>query len=928
MYQEFSSIRANCSRSAGRRNHSRHLAIELLDERSLLTTVVMDTPDFRISEAGGTGARSQDAESPAIAYNAIDDQYLIVWSHEDQSQRDTHSGIVGQIVDAQTHRVIRDDFRISAPRDVGRAQDPAVAWNSQTNEYMVIWAGDRGTDTERVLMQRIGGDGRFRGGQIPINDPIDGGSLSGVSEPAVTYNSTSGEYLAVWGAFGDGLGSFTKGILGQLIDATGKEVGSDFRISDVGGDGNVFRIATAPDVVVNEQSGDFLVVWAGNADKSGELLQLTEAVFGQFVDAKGNEIGSNDFPISNGIELSESGRVAQSQPEAVYNSHADSFLVAFNRVTRDADGRNAAKRVFGRIINATGAPQTAKDFAIGDDLDDTGFISEFDVAYNSLDNEFLVVWVGDIDSSSVRPIAIEEVYAQRLDSFGAEIGESDFFVSDIQSDRIGFVARSPAAVWNSATNDYFAVWSANDMDPEPLSSGEFEVFGRTMQLVGNTTEQETIFVTTAEDEIDGNLSPNDTSLREAILLANGTPSSDTIVIDSQLAGQSIDLQFGPLPTGNSPVDESSEFDLRIVGLGADRSTINAQGESRIFTIAEGRRVELSGMTLTGGSEIQGGAILTHGDLTLDGLAIRDSNAGEGGAVHVHLTGGLTVSNSEFSGNSANDGGAIMIFGQTFSAINTTFSGNSALRSGGALAFPLGQGRGGTIINSTITNNTANADSEILSHFGGGIVSRAGADVVMHNTIVAGNFVANDDRDNPLLADDVAGSLDAASSHNLIGVVSRMTGVVNGQQGNQVGTTASPLDPLLGQLSNNGGPTQTHALLEGSLAIDRGAEVDSMPSTDQRGESFTRVIDGDGDGTARADIGAVEFLFNTPSRIVGDVNGDGRFDTSDLISILQSGEFEDGIDGNSTFEEGDWNGDGEFDKTDIILALQEGRFERN
>ena len=116
--------------------------------------------------------------------------------------------------------------------------------------------------------------------------------------------------------------------------------------------------------------------------------------------------------------------------------------------------------------------------------------------------------------------------------------------------------------------------------------------------------------------------------------------------------------------------------------------------------------------------------------------------------------------------------------------------------------------------------------------------------------------------------------------------------------------------------------------EGSSAIDRGVELDSLPATDQRGDSFERVVDGDADGTARVDIGAVEFLFDTPSRIVGDANGDGRFDTSDLILIFQAGEFEDGIDGNSTFEEGDWNGDRDFDTGDLILAFQRGTFERD
>jgi hypothetical protein len=70
----------------------------------------------------------------------------------------------------------------------------------------------------------------------------------------------------------------------------------------------------------------------------------------------------------------------------------------------------------------------------------------------------------------------------------------------------------------------------------------------------------------------------------------------------------------------------------------------------------------------------------------------------------------------------------------------------------------------------------------------------------------------------------------------------------------VGTSDDPLDPRLGPLANNGGPTRTHALLAGSPAIDRGSNT-GAPADDQRG--FRRIKDGNGDARAVADIGAFE-----------------------------------------------------------------------
>jgi hypothetical protein len=70
------------------------------------------------------------------------------------------------------------------------------------------------------------------------------------------------------------------------------------------------------------------------------------------------------------------------------------------------------------------------------------------------------------------------------------------------------------------------------------------------------------------------------------------------------------------------------------------------------------------------------------------------------------------------------------------------------------------------------------------------------------------------------------------------------------------------DPLLGTLYNNGGDTQTHALLLNSPAIDSGENVSGTPGIDQRG--FLRPQDGDGDGSSDKDRGAFEVFTGTVS----------------------------------------------------------------
>ena len=61
--------------------------------------------------------------------------------------------------------------------------------------------------------------------------------------------------------------------------------------------------------------------------------------------------------------------------------------------------------------------------------------------------------------------------------------------------------------------------------------------------------------------------------------------------------------------------------------------------------------------------------------------------------------------------------------------------------------------------------------------------------------------------------------------------------------------------------------------------------------------------------------------------LGDANHDGHFNSSDIVKIMQAGEYEDGINNNSTWEEGDFDRDGDFTTSDLVLAFGSGGFEQ-
>ena len=98
----------------------------------------------------------------------------------------------------------------------------------------------------------------------------------------------------------------------------------------------------------------------------------------------------------------------------------------------------------------------------------------------------------------------------------------------------------------------------------------------------------------------------------------------------------------------------------------------------------------------------------------------------------------------------------------------------------------------------------------------------------------------------------------------------------------------------------------------------------FPSTRSLGiKSIKELRDVDDDGDLDIIGHDLTWYENRP---LGDANGDGLFDSSDLVQVFQSAEYEDDVLGNSTFQEGDWNGDGDFDSSDLVVAMQRGDYQ--
>jgi hypothetical protein len=401
------------------------------------------------------------------------------------------------------------------------------------------------------------------------------------------------------------------------------------------------------------------------------------------------------------------------------------------------------------------------------------------------------------------------------------------------------------------------------------------------------------------------------------------PGSLRAAVAAAVSGDSIDLTALAcgtitLTTGYIAVPQD---DLTVLGPGAATLTIDGGGQDGVLRHTGGGTLTVSGLAITHGhyesataprggclysaanlsvtdstlsycaavgtSSVLtlGGAIYTHGDLTLLRTSATDSYAqgmaygAHGGGVYVQ--GNFTATDSAISRNQAfgapingGQGGGAMIAGTTtlkgttisdngsFSVgglytmgdvtlDSSTISGNGASHAAGMRAIYTSGSPTAKIINSTIAynhsvatvgglnliipatiSNSTIAFNEAFNGLAGVLMS--GPTLDLESTIIAGNVGFN-------VPDDfqVYGSPVITGANNLV-IAS--------------GATLPPDtltdDPLMGVLGDYGGPTQTIPLLDGSPAIDAGNDV-ALLQTDQRGAGFPRVVG------PNADIGAFE-----------------------------------------------------------------------
>lgn len=472
----------------------------------LLAMAVLEAPlaaqqesgadDFRISYMGGTGDVAFRADSPAIAYNATANEYLVVWKGDTNTggQVDDRYQVFGQRFDAATRSPIGAAFEISANVAVPwfvPPYAPSVAWDSTLDQYLVVWSGITGECCEidyEIFSRRVTALGVPLGAQLQISHmsgPVENPNEAHYDayDPAVVYNPAAAEFLVVWsGDEGrDGYLNDEFEIRGQRIDAaTGAQVGADdFPVSDAGSTSNIASSAYLPDVAYNLADDEYLVTWGAEDPDAGTADGEFE-IFGQRLDgSSGAELGTNDFRIST-VGPPGNTHYFTIASAVAYDAADNEYLVAFCATEYAEAAFVRAFDVFGQRLDSAGAEIGVDDFRLSDfgEFGDPAWNCEgVDVAYSAAAGAYLVSFSGD-DNRAGQLDGELEVFVQMVDAdSGTEVGPNDLRVSDMGPNGSStYQAFSPVLAADTS-GGLLLVWTADD-NSGGLVDSEFEIFGQ------------------------------------------------------------------------------------------------------------------------------------------------------------------------------------------------------------------------------------------------------------------------------------------------------------------------------------------------------------------------------------------------------------------------------------------------------------------
>ena len=326
----------------------------------------------------------------------------------------------------------------------GAQETPAIAYNSQNNEFLAVWQSEGPSDGNicgRVILAT---------GSVPDNRDFCTLASADQQFPALAHNSNNCQYLVVWQDKRHG----NWDVYGQLISCTPEPMTDALCLYGPSCKG---RDQLHPAVAYNSENDEYLVVWQDSWCRSGPSRKTAYDIYGWRVNSGGNLEG-NVIPISTATACESDESVQQSPAVAYYYNIQDNqyqYLVVWE------DNRNGNWDIYGQLLSAAGESQ-GDNFSVIDITTDTDQ-QRPDLVYNSRDNLYLVVWQDNRHGDW-------NIYGRRVWSDGTQ-GDACRISSSEGSEQF------PAVAYNSEDNEYLVVWQ------DKRNGGDEDIYGQ--RVVGS-----------------------------------------------------------------------------------------------------------------------------------------------------------------------------------------------------------------------------------------------------------------------------------------------------------------------------------------------------------------------------------------------------------------------------------------------------------
>ena len=790
-----------------------------------------------LAQWGSAGTNNGQFDFPnTIAVDRSNNVYVVDFNNNRIEKFDSNGNYLAQWGSAGTNN--------------GQFKYPfGIAVDSSNNVYVTDWGNNRVEkfDNNGTYLTQWGSAGTNNGQfNSPLGVAVDGSNTAYVTDEQndrIEKFDSSGNYLTQWGSDGSGAGQFSNPV-GIAVDGSGN------------------FIYVAEDGSVNNR----IQVFVNNANIVPPII--TKQPVGQTVPAAVNVtfsvgvVGAAPLAyqwISNNVAVPGATHAIFTLTNASPSESATYSLLITNNFGSKLS-RNAVLVVLPALV--TTQPASG--------LSTIGAVLNGSVTVGPVETVAWFDWGTDTNYGNIAGVTVVPALANAVAVSGALGGLSANYIYHYR-----LVAANDYGLSYGADQQFaVAQMVSNTNDGGPGSLRQAIELAFPVSVIFSVTG--TITLTSGELLITNNLTITGPGAANLAISGNHTnrvfeisPNAIVSILGLTIRdGHAADgyKYNGPNGLGGSGSYGGGIYNLGTLTLSNCALTDNSAGNGEA---GAGARAGVAGF---GGSGGDGGGIYNANTFQATACTFNGNQAGSGG--RGGDGGGGWDGGSGGGGGSGGDGGGLYNLG-TMTLTNCTLGANESGPGGGG-GDPRGTGgfggAGGGIFNSgsfalvacTLSANSAGSGGSDDSYYGGSGGSGGGIFNAATNstaellaTLVASNRPGPGGityYDTPGVAGpDLTGPL-TSLGYNLIGQTNGCAGFTNGVHADLAGTTTEPLDPQLGPLANNGGPTLTMALLHGSPALAAGDDALLGPpynlATDERG--FPRKTG------AHMDIGAFQF----------------------------------------------------------------------